>query len=197
MKCAILVKELKNHIIGQGKIYIRPVQRNLSTIALVPQRNESKIKEKCSVSSDIFYVKDLRKHFLTCCRSALLEEDELESFRDTSEGTGQTATSISSNSIEHYQNIRPTLHVEDLVSEEAVTVIKNDSSLNAETVDLTNASPESEEVSLVEMDIDSRIDAIVESCKSSGYIQNPVQILMYVQEKLITGRPLEILDPTS
>ena len=164
---------------------------------LVSQRNKSKIKEKCSVCSDIFYVKGLRKHFLTCCPSALLEEDEFESFRDTSEGTGQTANSISSNSIEHHQNIGPTLYVEDLVSEEAVTAIKNDSSLNAETVDLTNASPESEEVSLVEMDIGSRIDAIVESCKSSGYIQNPVQILMYVQEKLITGRPLEILDPTS
>ena len=45
--------------------------------------------------------------------------------------------------------------------------------------------------------IESRIDAFVESCKSSGYSQNPVQILKYLQEKLITGRPLEILDPTS
>ena len=108
---------------------------------------------------------------------SFLEEDEFESF---TEGTGQTSNSISSNSIQYHQNIEPTLHVKDLVSEEAV-----------------NASPESEAVSLVEMDIDSRIDAIVESCKSSGYIQNPVQILMCLQEKLITGRPLEILDSTS
>ena len=57
-------------------------------------------------------------------------------------------------------------------------------------------SPESEVLSLVEMDIESRIDAFVESCKSSAYSQNPVQILKYLQEKLITGRPLEILDPT-
>ena len=47
----------------------------------------------------------------------------------------------------------PTLHVEDLVPEEAVNAIKNDSSLAAETVDLTNASQESEAVSLVETDI--------------------------------------------
>ena len=47
------------------------------------------------------------------------------------------------------------------------------------------------------MDVDSRIDAIVESCKNSEYSQNPVQILKYLQQKLITGRPLEILDPTS
>ena len=116
----------------------------------------------------MFYVKDLRKHILTCCPSALLEEDEFESFADTSEGTGQTANSISSNSIQYHQNIGPTLHVEDLVSEEAVTAIENDSSLVAETVDLTIASPESEAVSLIEIDIDSRIDATVESCKSSG-----------------------------
>ena len=76
-------------------------------------------------------------------------------------------------------------------------MVSEDSSLVAETVDLTNSSSESEVVSLVEMDIDSRIDAIVESCKNSGYSQNPGQILKYLQQKLITGRPLEILDPTS
>ena len=102
LKCAMSVKELKNHISGQGKIYIRPIPRSLSTIPLVPQRNESKIKEKRRVCSDIFYVKDLRKHFSTCCPSALLEEDEFESFRDTPEGIGQTANSISSNSIQYY-----------------------------------------------------------------------------------------------
>ena len=64
---------------------------------------------------------------------ALLEEHEFESFRDTSEGTVQTANSISSNSIQYHQNIELTLHVEDLVSEEAVTAIENHSSLVAET----------------------------------------------------------------
>ena len=83
------------------------------------------------------------------------------------------------------------------MSEEVVTAIENDSSLVAETVDLTNGSPESEAVSLVEMEVESRTDAVVESCKSSGYRQNPVQILKYLQEKLTTGRPLEILDPTN
>ena len=142
-----------------------------------------------TVCSDIFYGKDLRRHFLTCCPSALLEEDESESFRDTSRGTGQTTNSISSNYIQHHQNIRPTLHAKDLVSK--------DSSLVAETVELTNTSRKSEAVSLVKMDIDSRIDDIVEGCKSSGYSQNQVQILKYLQQKLITGRPVEILDPTS
>ena len=142
-----------------------------------------------TVCSDIFYGKDLRRHFLTCCPSALLEEDESESFRDTSRGTGQTTNSISSNYIQHHQNIRPTLHAKDLVSK--------DSSLVAETVELTNTSRKSEAVSLVKMDIDSRIDDIVEGCKSSGYSQNQVQILKYLQQKLITGRPLEIVDPTS
>ena len=142
-----------------------------------------------TVCSDIFYGKDLRRHFLTCCPSALLEEDESESFRDTLRGTGQTTNSISSSYIQYHQNIRPTLHAEDLVSK--------DSSLVAETVELTNTSRKSEAVSLVKMDIDSRIDDIVEGCKSSGYSQNQVQILKYLQQKLITGRPLEILDPTS
>ena len=76
-------------------------------------------------------------------------------------------------------------------------MVSKDSSLVAETVELTNTSRKSEAVSLVKMDIDSRIDDIVEGCKSSGYSQNQVQILKYLQQKLITGRPLEILDPTS
>ena len=76
-------------------------------------------------------------------------------------------------------------------------MVSEGSSLVAETVELTNTSRESETVSPVEMDIDSRIDVIVESCKSSGYCQNPVQILKYLQQKLITGRSLEILDPNS
>ena len=76
-------------------------------------------------------------------------------------------------------------------------MVSEDSSLVAKTVDLTNSSKESEVVSLIEMDIDSRIDAIVKSCKNSGYSQNPVQILTYLEQKLITGRPLKILDPTS
>ena len=76
-------------------------------------------------------------------------------------------------------------------------MVSEGSSLVAETVELTNTSRESETVSPVEMDIDSRIDVIVESCKSSGYSQNPVQILKYLQQKLITGRSLEILDPNS
>ena len=40
LKRAMSVKELKNHINGQGKIYINPIQRSLSTIPLVSQRNE-------------------------------------------------------------------------------------------------------------------------------------------------------------
>lgn len=63
LKHAIAVKELTNHISIHGKIYIRPIKRRLSTIPLAPQRNESKVKEKHSACSDIFYVKDLRKHF--------------------------------------------------------------------------------------------------------------------------------------
>ena len=46
MKCAMSVKELKNHISGQGKIYIRPIQRSLSPITLVLQRHKPKIKKK-------------------------------------------------------------------------------------------------------------------------------------------------------
>ena len=40
LKRNMSVKELKKHINGQGKIYINPIQRSLSTISLVSQRNE-------------------------------------------------------------------------------------------------------------------------------------------------------------
>ena len=59
------VTELKNHIRGHGKIYVRPLQRSFSTALLAKERNESKNKSKNSICSDIFYVKELRKDNLT------------------------------------------------------------------------------------------------------------------------------------
>ena len=62
IECAMAVKALKTSV-GQGKIYIRPIQRSLSVI---PIRQEvlstTSVKEKCIYCGKEFLLKDLRSH---------------------------------------------------------------------------------------------------------------------------------------
>ena len=49
----------------QGKIYLRPIQRSLSTKPLV-QQSHSDVKEKCYMCDNEILVRNLRDHFYSC-----------------------------------------------------------------------------------------------------------------------------------
>ena len=58
---------------GQGKIYLRPIQRSLSTKPLV-QQSHSDVKEKCYMCDNEILVRNLRDHF--ACTAGLDSNDE-------------------------------------------------------------------------------------------------------------------------
>ncbi|CAB4042845.1 Arylsulfatase B, partial [Paramuricea clavata] len=74
---------------GQGKIYLRPIQRSLSTKPLV-QQSHSDVKEKCHMCDQEILVRSLRDHLYTCT-VGLDSNDE-----DGSENITSTATIVSS-----------------------------------------------------------------------------------------------------
>ncbi len=73
------VKELKANGGPQAKIYLRPIQKSLSTKPLTAD-NTSQVKEKCISCNKEFLVHELRKHSFLCFDGS--EESEEESQGD-------------------------------------------------------------------------------------------------------------------
>ena len=48
LNCCWTAKDLKANIGAQSKLYLRPIQKNLSTVSVLPQ-NKSQVKEKCFI----------------------------------------------------------------------------------------------------------------------------------------------------
>ena len=61
--CSWAAKDLKANVGLQSKLYLRPIQKNLSTVSFLPQ-NKSQVKEKCIICSKEVFMKDLRFHVL-------------------------------------------------------------------------------------------------------------------------------------
>ena len=60
------VRDLKSALGGQAKIYLRPIQKNLSTRSQEPKRSESLLKEKCRWCQKPFLFSELREHSSHC-----------------------------------------------------------------------------------------------------------------------------------
>ena len=58
--------DLQSALGGQAKIYLRPIQKNLSTRSEQPKRSESLLKEKCHWCQKPFLLSELREHSFQC-----------------------------------------------------------------------------------------------------------------------------------
>jgi len=68
-------KDLKANVGSQSKLYLRPIQKNLSTVSILPQ-NKSQVKEKCIICSNEVLIKDLWFHVIMCkTREGLLSSE--------------------------------------------------------------------------------------------------------------------------
>ena len=50
---------------SQSKLYLQPIQKNLSTVSILPQ-NKSQVKVKCIIFNKHILMKDLRHHVFMC-----------------------------------------------------------------------------------------------------------------------------------
>ena len=60
LKCSMSAKDLCSNV-GQGKIYLRPIQKCLSVIPIIEQESNT-IKEKFQICNEEFLLQELRKH---------------------------------------------------------------------------------------------------------------------------------------
>ena len=90
LSTSLAAKDLKSKFGGsQCKIYIRPIQRNLSTKSLAKE-NTCMIKEKWKKCGEEFLLRDLRKHINTKCRKDEVQLfDEIFSFNNYSSSDSQ------------------------------------------------------------------------------------------------------------
>ena len=75
LHCSWAAKDLKRNVGSQSKLYLRPIQKNLSTVSILPQ-NKSQVKEKCIICSNEVLIKDLWLLVIMCkTREGLLSSE--------------------------------------------------------------------------------------------------------------------------
>ena len=174
LECQISAKYLKAAA-GQGKIYIRPIQRSLSVLPLKSEALPGSIfalKEK--------YVHCYKEYPLNVLRSHVLSSNHLLS-DDSHEGSdivndhSSIEIPTSSENGQHGDNLQLQSENEEIHSNESPPV------------------REEQQNSVREINIYDEINNIIQYCKEQDF-NNPVEILKYLQENLVQGRPLEIAD---
>ena len=171
---------------GQGKIYIRPIQRSLSVIPLKSETSSfstSMLKEKCVYCLKEFPLQSLRAHVLTCLSSSYLSDDDTGDVREE-----DSAPSDVESSNDNISESNRSLEVSNNISDSEVIDITDTLETNMST-DITLNS----ENKIKDIIIDKEIVDIIEHCKTKD-LNNPVEILKYIQTRLAQGRPLEIED---
>ena len=177
LECQISAKNLKAAA-GQGKIYIRPIQRSLSVLPLKSEASPcstSALKEKCVHCYKEYPLNVLRSHVLSCLSSNYLLSDESDEGSDIVNDHSSIEIRTSSENGEHGDNLQLQSENEEIHSNESPPV------------------REEQQNSVREINIYDEINNIIQYCKEQDF-HNPVEILKYLQENLGQGRPLEIAD---
>ena len=65
LNCPVTTKTLKSYV-GHGKLYIRPIQKNLSVISIPQDDSDATLKEKCKFCLKEFLLQDLKNHVNMC-----------------------------------------------------------------------------------------------------------------------------------
>ena len=176
--CSWTPKDFRSHVGTQIKIYLRPIQHNLSLLPVISEDDELIIDEKCSNCGQLFNIRELRLHVENCYIQAapisdfesrdegenvdhVHRTDELSDIADNGVGINETDVNMADN-----------MSANDLEAEwEAMNDIPNDS--------------------LTSNQVEEMIHYINQN------LTDPVTILKYVQSRIVLGRALEITDPSA
>lgn len=175
LDCAWSVKSIKANIGGQSRIYLRPIQQDLSTTPL-SEDTPCEIKEKCIVCGQDVLIRNLRTHVYMCSEDAIIQsgsdEDELTSSYQVNHLNPQPEESSSNNS----QEVIPVMDSNQPVQIEET----RDQEINVQNIE--------------EESVESLVSKIVAYCRSQQ-VTDPVEILRYYQSQFVLGRDLEITNP--
>ncbi|VDI17898.1 Hypothetical predicted protein, partial [Mytilus galloprovincialis] len=163
-------ESLRSIIGGQSKIYIRPIQANLSMSAspVAQIANTSEIKEKCRFCEKDILITDLRDH-LKDCDDNVQTVQSTEPFAET-QSTSSFSLPTEFDSVDNSDEDLPDLHL-----------ARNN---NETTTEMTGQTED-----LLKRTINSCIDFCTEH-----KVTDPVDILRHIQEKIVCGRDLDLSD---
>ncbi|CAC5407180.1 unnamed protein product [Mytilus coruscus] len=183
LKCNWSVKEMKTVISAQTRVYIRPIQNNLS---IVPEKSESGKKmvtrsETCQYCKQDFDVRALRAHVESCSQSS---EETMYSNAENPDNMGLIVTVNEPTEITVPTEI--TIPTEITVTYTDFPDLDFMDVIPVETIDDIHLQNIENSVGIQDI-----IKNCIEYCREKN-IQDPVEIVKKMQLEIVTGRPLEI-----
>ena len=184
LKCSRAARDVRFNVAGQSKIYLRPIQVNLFTKEQTV-KTQSSIKEECKICNKLVPIAELRKHFTSCSdfrdygESSSSDEDQqaAQSLHPSSQVLSSTSTTTRPSSANDHPAV-PHVTV-DLVDEDETS--DNNHAIVPDSNDGESRS------------VDNIAKEAIEHCQKNG-IENPLEILRYVQGVMVCGRALEVED---
>ena len=213
ISCQWSVKELKANLGAQSKIYIRPIQHNLSTKSIQTQ-NTVKVKQTCNGCQKEFFMCELRGHLYSCSAGLNDESDESDdnatsnnenihngedininhghlSHSNISNDFGITDATLplgDTNNDQVYDITVPIISQNNLpVENQHVTILEpQELDDNIQVVSAVDANE-----AIIDIDVNSIIEDVVKMCKENN-ITSTKEVIRLMQSKVVQGRSLEI-----
>ena len=211
------VKELKANIGRQATVYIRPIQKNLSTKPIENKSEPVLMKVNCTGCGNQFTLRDLRKHTALCEGAFLMESDSdsdvsLPPVSDTQDENVLVVPSFSSTpAVQLYDEHGNALGSAPILNQISTTIPAAETFITVGTPEHVLTRPEisvtveeplsqdpiiQDESSLRQGADMPVITEVINYCKENN-LTDPVEILKKCQNDICYGRALEIEDTTN
>ncbi|XP_052242055.1 uncharacterized protein LOC127852211 [Dreissena polymorpha] len=186
--------ELKSCLGSQARIYIRPVQKSLSTKPINAVSMEEECKSECESCKKEFPMRDLRHHLLYCTNIASDKSVEIA----PSTVTGELSINRNLMLTEDLPDLPETYISADDLKELSMGIIlpSNHGTDIIQSIieeELTTSDTDIAMIQPIAHSSNLSVNGIVVHCIKNN-IANPVEILKLCQQNLVKGRPLEITD---
>jgi hypothetical protein len=189
-------KSLKSCMGGsQAKIYLRPIQKSLSTKPLHDEITESLIKEECHICHKEVYLRELRTHMWTCADNAIQQPSEDDDYMtddalaipddDLVPGNEQVSNSLHASTSSQTISQPPVITIPD---NETITP-----SLPADQNEMSSLNSNAD--TQQENEVEEAIRKTLLYCREKNVV-NPVEILRCLQKNVVIGRALDVEDPS-
>ena len=229
LSCSLAAKDIKAKVGGgQGKIFIRPIQKNLCTKKMI-EDSKSSLKEKCMTCGSEVFLHELRSHIISCGEGLTFSgseessDDDIDAilavpaFQESSQSTEQNPTEINMpSSIEedpstHHATrnhatsvLNPTQNqfpaIEQVIDNNAFVTLEASGTQGIEREDGADDAVQRNDLFSLEYpdlaNVTQKVTEAANEIKARLFDQNPVEILKYLQKKLLSGRVLDVEDPT-
>ena len=187
LDCEWSVKSLKSCIGGQSRIYIRPIQISLRTTPLVAEK-PSEIEAMCHVCGKQVLVRNMRTHSALCVENFLGSSDSEQEITVHENSSNELSIEMPDTLAEMTSESIFNSVTEEMLPNEANAPLADDVQ-ECMAVDPVLNEP------LSEPSVDVLVDAIAKHCIQNDIV-DPVEILRYFQKEFVTGRNLDISDPS-